>query len=162
MRPLRAHRPQLGIFIDALPIFWASVLASYHSVCLCRFIENPRPRHWKAMKLSAQRKAGQKADTWSPKLLSLISRFSTVKKLYLSGFVINCCDLSGLSFLEELFLGACVLYRGPMDNPWPLLSCGSRSLRVVDLRDSIFTCTRNQWEKGVPTVKVYAQPSPPV
>lgn len=130
-----------------------------HAVCNCRFVLKRRQRHWTEVYLG-----------WRPGMSPLLTRWITkasspflgIRILFLHDAALDVRDLSALRCLHSLRLDACKLIIVEKENPWPLLSSGSRTLKDVYLDG----CTTIEWtddilSKGVLILVVRGPPCPP-
>lgn len=121
------------------------------AACHRRFMATRRPRHWTGLSLYWQRDLSHTVARWFAKPSS---PFSALKHLYLRDVAVDVRHLSVLRCLEDLSLCDCHVVVGPMSNPWPLLSSGSRTLKSVHMGNATIEMTDEPLAMDVSLVEV--------
>lgn len=101
----------------------------------CSFMAKERERHWTQASLTWRLGASHVLTSWFTRP---VSPFRHVTVLELGKATLDVRHLSVLQCPKKLHLNFCELIAGPHDDPWPLLSSGVQSLKVVFMRDCTF------------------------
>lgn len=120
-------------------------------------MEKQRPRYWTYAMIYWRGGTSHVLTSWFTRPAC---PFSHLEVLHLSQAELEVRHLSVLQHIKKLTFNKCTLITGRFDDPWPLLSSGSRSLTSVDLSDCTLEIPDAFLETSAPYLEVSAQPFP--